>query len=76
MSDFFEGAWVFIRRHGEGVTCGEITGRDPVHPSLWRVWVTDRGDHLAVNITARGQAVLRAAAPAWAVHAVDTNGEG
>ncbi len=76
MSSFFTGAWVFIRRHGQPITVGEITGPNAAHPSLWDVWVTDGGDPIAVNITERGQASMRAAAPEWARHAVDTNGGG
>ena len=75
-ADYYPGAWVFIRRHGHPVTVGEITGENARHPSLFDVWCVDTAGSIAVNITARGQAVLRAAAPAWAIHAVDTNGEG
>ena len=77
MSDrFYDGAWVFLRRHGQPVTCGEITGRNARHPQLHDVWPTDGGDEIMVSLTEQGQEALRSVAPDWAMHAVDTEGCG
>ena len=48
----------------------EIIAHNAIHPSLFDLWA-DGVTFGPVNVTERGQDVLRASAPTWAVDAVD-----
>lgn len=77
---FVVGDVVFLHRPGwskEGaadlparVIAAEIIAHNAAHPSLFDLWA-DGVTYGPVNVTHRGQSVLRAGAPAWAIDAVD-----
>lgn len=61
---------VFLSRPGSCIIAAEIIAHNAVHPSLFDLWF-DGQTVGPVNVTERGQNVLRSAAPTWAIDAVD-----